>query len=62
MEVFARRSDLYFRVLGCTGSQETVWEAAVVSKGEVTGTQQGWGLWGHRESQRELGNKNDRTW
>lgn len=59
MEAFARRSDLYFRVSGCTGSQEKVWGAAVVSKGEVTGTRQGWG---HRESQKELGNKNDRTW
>lgn len=62
MEAFARRSDLYFSLSGCTGSQETVLEAAVVSKGEATGTQQGWGLWGHRESQRELGNKHDRTW
>lgn len=50
MEAFARRSDLYFSLSGCTGSQETVLEAAVVSKGEATGTQQGWGLWGHRES------------
>lgn len=37
MEGFAGKSDLCVRVSGCTGSQETVWEATVVSRSKLTG-------------------------